>query len=291
MKRTIKIIISFLLVAQTGWFFTSCLEPEDLMTSEAKSGGLLDATGSIPYKLGATPTFNVNLDIPQGPAITSIKVYKTFTHNADTSESETVLLSTISIDGANTAADLSKTLSLTWAELIASMPTLPKGYVIPTDEMLADIGDAFTLSYVSVMDDGREVAINSKTTVSIANFFAGSYAVELWYFHPTAGGTYPTDPYGGIRALSKDLIAVSATTCKTAFAVWGTAGETMYITINADNSVSFTVENWGYDVSIGDPNDATKISHYDPATGTIYVYYKYMGSGGFRIFWEFFELE
>ncbi|MBN1387376.1 MAG: hypothetical protein JW965_02960 [Bacteroidales bacterium] len=119
------------------------------------------------------------------------------------------------------------------------------------------------------------------------NPYAGDYDVELLYFHPTAGGTYPTDPYGGVRALEKTLVAVTGRKCETWFAVWDT--DLCWITIKSDNSVEFEVwDEWGYDVKLGDPKDPTKISHYDPETGKIYLYYYYEGTGGPRIFWETF---
>jgi hypothetical protein len=119
------------------------------------------------------------------------------------------------------------------------------------------------------------------------NPYAGDYNVEMRYFHPTAGGTYPTDPYGGVRALEKTLVAVTGRKCETWFGVWDT--DKCWITVKADNSIVFEVwEDWPYDVKLGDPKDASKVSHYDPATGIIYLYYYYEGSGGPRIFWEIF---
>jgi hypothetical protein len=138
-----------------------------------------------------------------------------------------------------------------------------------------------------------KAAASGKQAKIILNFtppnpYAGDYDVELKYFHPTAGGSYPNEPYGGVRALEKTLLPVTGRKCETGFAVWGET-DICWITILADNSIIFVVDDtWPYDVKMGDPNDPSKISHYDPATGKIYLYYYYAGSGGNRIFWEVF---
>jgi len=120
------------------------------------------------------------------------------------------------------------------------------------------------------------------------NPYAGDYETELWYFHPTAGGTYPTDPYGGIRYDEKTLVAITGRKCETGFAVWPDT-DLCWITVKADNSIEFEVaDTWPYTVLMGDPNDPSKVSHFDPATGKIYLYYYYAGTGGNRIFWETF---
>ena len=117
------------------------------------------------------------------------------------------------------------------------------------------------------------------------NPYQGDYESELRYFHPTAGGSYPDDPYGGVRIADKTLMAVTGRKCETWFAVWDT--DKCWITVNSDNSVDYEVwEDWGTPVKNGDPNNAANVSHFDPATGKIYLYYYYAGTGGNRIFWE-----
>lgn len=163
-----------------------------------------------------------------------------------------------------------------------------------TDKFMApiSISSAKTASGKDVM-----IASNMKTyflALQVANPFAGPYNVELRYFHPTAGGAYPPssgldNPYGGIRRYAdQELLTVTSRTCQTGFGVWQ-SDNWMNITINPDNSISFEVDpTWGYTTTLGDPYDPTKISHYDPATGIIYLYYHYTGSGGDRIFYEVF---
>jgi len=120
------------------------------------------------------------------------------------------------------------------------------------------------------------------------NPYAGDYTSELSYFHPTAGGVYPTEPFGGLRVSDKTLVPVTGRKAETYFGVWGPT-EICWITIKADNSIGFEVaKTWTYDVKLGDPKDPTKVSHFDPETGKIYLYYYYSGTGGDRIFWEVF---
>lgn len=284
MKIIFKYSISLLSLVLI--LLTSCLDADDLMTSDVDTGGFIEATGSVPYKLGSTPSFDVTIDIPKGPGIKSLKVVKTFTHNALEETSGEVIMSTMDIASGNVNEDLSAKLTLTYADLIDGI-SIP-GYDLPADELLLDIGDFWTFQYISVMEDGREVVNNSKTTVGVANFFAGKYDAAITYWHPTAGGGPDTNvdaPYVTTTE-TKDLVAIDAKTCKTWFARWTDA--TIYITIEEDNSITISTEGWDYDVTLGDSYQPDLKSHYDPETGTIYLYYKYMGSGGYRTFHEIF---
>jgi len=83
-------------------------------------------------------------------------------------------------------------------------------------------------------------------------------------------------------------VAITGRKCETGFAVWPDT-DLCWITVKADNSIEFEVaDTWPYTVLMGDPNDPSKVSHFDPATGKIYLYYYYAGTGGNRIFWETF---
>lgn len=143
---------------------------------------------------------------------------------------------------------------------------------------------AFSIVDVS---DGAEISGNFGTAlikIGVKNFFEGDYDARVIYRHPSSG-TYP-DNINVDRVYRKKLSTTSANTCQTSFAVWSNA---CWITINPDNSIEYIVSpTWAYDVLPGDPYDASKVSSYDPATKTIYLYYHYFGSGGPRIFDETF---
>lgn len=266
MKKIIYSVFSLIFMVLV---FTSCDENyTDLMTGEAKTGGILTPTKSFPYKLGGTKNFDITLDIPKGPGIVSVEIYKKYTGKSE------VLDQTVSIGSANATADVTTKVSYNYAKLIS-------GLSMPTDESVLKIGDAWTLRYVSVMEDGRKVEVGTKSLVSVANFFAGSYDLLMKYFHPTAGGTYPTSAYGGDRKSTVNLIPISAYECTDYFGVW--TDNKVTIKITPDYKVSITFNRT--DAVSGDPNNAANVNSYNPATGVIKLFYYYPGSGGNRIFW------
>jgi len=264
-----KLLYSGLSLILAVFLFTSCTkEYTDLMTGDVKTGGIISPTKTFPYKLGGTKNFNITLDIPKGPGIESIEVYKKYTGKAE------VLDQTISVSSANASAD--KTIEVTY-----NYAKLSAGLSMPADESVLKIGDAWTLRYVSVMADGRKVSVATTSTVSVANFFAGSYDLLMKYFHPTAGGVYPTTPYGGDRKSTVSLVAKSAYECTDYFGVW--TDNIVTIKITPDNKVTITFNR--SDAVSGDPNNAANVNSYDPVTGIIKLFYYYPGSGGNRIFW------
>ena len=131
-----KSIISFVSLVMVTLFFTSCENTaDDFMTSNAKTGGLVSATKSFPYKLGGTTSFDVSISIPKGPGIVSIDVYKTYTGKSK------VLDQTINVASANATGDVTKSIKYTYA-------TLSAGLQMPADEGQLTIGDSFKMSYV-----------------------------------------------------------------------------------------------------------------------------------------------
>ncbi len=136
-----------------------------------------------------------------------------------------------------------------------------------------------------VVGSGKTAQVNLNFTPP--NPYAGDYDAAIKYFHPTAGGSYPDEPYSD-EVNPKTLSAVTGRKCETGFAIWFDT-DLCWITVNADNSITYEVDvTWPYDVKMGDPKDPTHVSHYDPETGEIYLYYYYSGTGGDRIFWEVF---
>lgn len=263
-----NIIISFFSLAFVMLLFTSCdTTPDDFMTGDVKTGGLVTPLKSFPYKVGQTTTFDVDVTINKGPGVKSIEVYKTYTGKTQ------VLDRTIDVASANATEDVQLKVAYNYASLAT-------GLSLPPDEGSLTIGDSWTLSYVSIMEDDRKVLNSSVTSIGVANFFAGPYELNMQYFHPTAGGSYPTEAYGGERISEIDMPAVSASECTVWFGVW--EDDLITVKINPDNSIDISFDRSG---TPGDPEDPTKINHYDPVTGKIYLYYSYPGAGGNRIFW------
>jgi hypothetical protein len=193
----------------------------------------------------------------------------------------------IPVNGENSISAVVKSIPFTWESLHNGivLPTDPQIPVLETDPSLLDFtGDYWDFSYVIIFPDGSELKNNEKTKVSIIQNFAGTYDVELYYFHPTAGGSYPGEPYGGIRSLTKYLTSVTAFDCTTDFGVW--TNNRTNINIDAYNKITISFDRT--DAVSGDPNNPYNVNSYDPVTGIIQIYYYYPGAGGNRIFWERF---
>ncbi len=282
MTKRFKLSIFFTLNILLFLGFTSCLDSLDLMTQNVKTGGLIEATYALQYKPASTESVDVDILIYKGPKVKSVKVYKRFTHFIDdggsisVSESEDVLHKTVAVVDDNSVDTTIVTETFSWLNLAGGIPQLPDGYIVPEEPTIASIGDYFTLSYVSVLEDGREVSCLPQTFIVVANFFAGYYQSYVMYSHPTLGDR---DFY-----MEKELFTISSSECTTLFAIFEDAQ--MDIKINADNSITFTVLNFTYIVNEGDPNDGSKQSHYNPVDKTINLYYHYDAPGGYRVFWE-----
>jgi hypothetical protein len=268
----------FLPMLALGLILGSCQKNDDLLTADAKTGGLAVATKSIPYLLGATPKIDVVIDIPQGPGITSIEVFNVYLRKSDTTYSNEVLMKTIDVSSANANADVEKTMSLVYADLINGITV--DGAPLPTDENLLPIGDNFTFTYVSIMADGsRRVMNNGQTSVDVANRWVGSYLMKGWTLR--AGDPVLT----GSWTANWKLATVSAYAVK----FWATQRWADGSTVGGIGPWVLTIDVSGgpdanMPVTISDPanaavkNNPDYNNHYDPSTKTFYLSC-YWGSG------------
>lgn len=265
-----KIFLSvFLPMLALGIILSACQKNEDLLTADALTGGLAIPTKSIPYKLGATPSVPLELKVPMGPGVSKIEVFNMYTRASDTTLSNKVLMTTVDIASANLTAEFVKKFSITYADLIKGL-TLD-GAPLPSDESLLPIGDKWELSYEAIMDDGRRVVNNAKTTIAVANKYAGTYQCTGIFTHPTAGQRPINE--------EKFLSPLSAYACRIPAGDLGGSGYAVTITVDpTSNAVSF---------SAGAPTDMFaqpgKPSYYDPATGKFYLHYFYIGATGNRL--------
>jgi hypothetical protein len=264
-----KIILFLLVFTSLGFLFTACNKSEDIVTDNAKTGGLVVPTSSVPYKLGATPQVNIAVTVPMGPGITTIEVFNKYYSLATGSESNEVLMKSIDVASANAAEEILKEYSVTYADLRNGL-TLD-GAPLPSDETLLPIGDYWELSYTSVMADGRRVLNNATTTIAVANIYAGFYQCVGVFHHPTAGDRPINE--------EKFLTPLSAYSCSLPAGDLGGSGYSVTITVDpASNDVSFSE---GAPVEMLAQTD--KRSYYDPATGKFYLYYFYVGGTGNRV--------
>ncbi len=267
MKSKIKVFL--LVFTVLGLLFSACNKSEDLVTADAKKGGLVVPTSSIPYKLGATPVVDITVEIPMGPGIVSIEVYNMYTQAATGIQSNQVLMQTIDVSMANTTETVTKTLSINYNDLKKDL--VVDGAGLPSDETLLPIGDYWQLSYVSIMEDGRKVVNNATTDIAVANIYAGLYLCTGVFTHPTAGERPINE--------EKFLTPIDAYTCNIPAGDLGGSGYFVNITVDpATNDVTF---------SAGVPTDMIpqegKRSYYEPETGKFYLHYFYVGGTGNRL--------
>ncbi|MBK7712750.1 MAG: DUF4361 domain-containing protein [Bacteroidales bacterium] len=256
MKKLIFSALSLVLAVMT---FTSCDNtPIDLITADVKTGGILNPTPSIPYKLGGTPSFDIEISIPKGPGIASIDVYKKYTGKSEVKDQ------TVSVGSINKTEDASVTVTYDYAQLIS-------GLDMPADELTLTIGDAWTLRYVSVMEDGREVSVGKKSTVTVANKYAGYYQCVGVFTHPV-NGPRPINE-------KKFLTPIDANSC------WGNAGDLgasgYFVRLTVDPATNLVVcSTWDNYEMFNQPGNENS---YDPATGEFTLSYFYVGATGNRL--------
>jgi hypothetical protein len=267
MKSKIKLFL--LVFTALGFLITACNKSEDLVTDDALTGGLVVPTASIPYKLGATATVDIDVVIPMGPVITSIEVYNVYTSNETGNSSNQVLMTTMDVSSGNVSEEITKNLSITYTDLKKDIQI--DGAGLPDDETELPIGDFWQLSYTSVMADGRKVVNNATTDISVANIYAGFYLCTGTFHHPTAGDRPINE--------EKFLTPLSAYSCRIPAGDLGAAGDFVTITVDpTTNDVSF---------SDGAPVEMLpqegKRSFYDPDTKQFTLWYFYVGGTGNRV--------
>jgi hypothetical protein len=267
MKSKIKLFL--LVFTALGFLFTACNKSEDLVTDDAKTGGLVIPTSSIPYKLGATPTVDIVITVPMGPGIASIEVYNVYTSNETGSVSNEVMMSTIDVASANVTEQIVKNLSITYTDLKNGI--VIDGGALPDDETALPIGDFWELSYISVMADGRRVVNNATTGIAVANIYAGFYQCDGVFTHPTAGARVINE--------EKFLTPLSAYACRIPAGDLGSAG--YEVTINVDPTTNDVTYTDGVPTDFF-PQDG-KRSYYEPETGKFYLYYFYSAASGDRV--------
>ncbi len=225
------------------------------------------------YKLGKTNNFNIHLLISKGASIDDIQPYMIFYElYGDSSNSKT--LASIPVDGANTYTDMDLILKINYDDLT-------KDFYI--DYPLSP-GDGWLIRYNAFMTDLNRTSIKKGTMISIDNYFSGKYKSDIKYFEPETGD-YPNN-YKIYENDDKELIAQNIFVSRTNFGIWNSEIATMDIRPWSNDSISFNVNNWDYNVVPGDPYDSSKICYIDSVSGVIYLYYYFLDKKGQNIFWE-----
>jgi hypothetical protein len=270
-KRLImkKNITRFL--ALTGLLMIACLyacvEPDDLITSEATEGGLITPVAQNLSFVGNPVTISV--EVTDG--ITSVSFYKKYSAN-----------------GVTTAEVLDKTVNVSngKATYEADYTSLRNGLAgLPTQAADLEVGDFWTMRIVSKLEDGREIQSSIAIRITVDNPYSGEYASSgtRWNFNSAADANTSTMPPTGFASASNwtfdtDVTTVDATTCKVHAANDNGGFGTINIKVNADNTVEV--------ISTDDTGLANLVplagytSTYDPATKTFTLYYQYTNSTG-----------
>lgn len=274
-----KLIFSLLSLVLTAFIFTSCDKTyTDLMTSNVKTGGFVVPSNSIAYLLGATPEVSVALNVPQGPGIASIEVYNEYLRRSDTVTSNKVLIKTIDVTSANANDDADKTYTITYDDLKKGITV--GGGALPADENLLPIGDSWTLTYVSVMADGRRVDNSNTTQIDVSNRWAASYLLSGYVLRagdPVLSGFFKNIPWKLATNSAKSVIYSKIHL----WANGATAGGIGPWVLTMDDSAG---PNAPMPVTVTDAanaalkNNPAYNSRYEPSTKTFYISV-YWGSG------------
>jgi hypothetical protein len=226
-----KTIYKYLLLSASLLFvFSGCVEDEDLVTSDAKLGGLVNPLKtSMSYVVGSTDPYVLDFEVEQGRiASTQMEIYKSFYDNAKGvwSDSE-VLQETISISDQKTHI---VSTSYLFDDLIEGLSV--EGTPLSSDEADYNIGDYWNFRILAQTSEGNQHESLGQVKISVATRFAGVYTIKVGeYCHPTAG----CSDYGGDRIVE----SVDATTYKvTDIGPWVNEPDNFfYFTIDNDGNV------------------------------------------------------
>lgn len=194
-----KVSYLFLLFFTLGFF--SCVDDDnDVLTGSETVGGLVTVQNrSVAYALGEglDTTYPVAFSVFQGNAKTvSVDIFNQFTDISDPANpvlSNKVLLRTITLPMTEQLENQSYTV--TYNQLIAGLSV--NGAALPASDADVNVGDFWTLSYVSTTSDGKvhQNLSTTKVTVSCISDLAGSYSVSTARVGTTTVYTFATDNF------------------------------------------------------------------------------------------------
>lgn len=171
--RNIKILL-ILAITATITLFNACDDAiDDLVTSEATTGALIDVEQtSLSYVIGNDSDYKVNVKVFQNAenVVNSLDVYKTYTDSLGTTDR--ILLKNYPVASQNTEI---VAMAFSPTELKADV-VRADGSPIPASDGDLVIGDNWALSYEIIMSD-RTLASTAGTSITVSTRFAGTYEV------------------------------------------------------------------------------------------------------------------
>lgn len=159
---------------------TSCTDDDnDELTGDAIEGGLvnLDAA-AIGYVVGNDGTYTASGEFYQGAEKTvSVDVYKSFTDSETGATTDEILFEEIDFSDIQQGFANDFSFQFKYEDLIEGLSSLP------SNDAELNIGDFWTLKFVSTLEDGTVVTNAASVKVSVGTRFAGVYrTVEAEYY-------------------------------------------------------------------------------------------------------------
>lgn len=151
---------------------TSCTEDDnDELTGNAIEGGLVDLdAAAIGYVVGNDGTYTASGEVYQGESkTTSIDVYKSFTDSQTGTTTEEILFEEINFTDIQQGFSSDFSFNFKYEDLVEGFSSLP------ASDADLNIGDFWTLKFVSTLADGTQVTNSAVVKVSVGTRFAGVY--------------------------------------------------------------------------------------------------------------------
>jgi hypothetical protein len=235
MKKIFYIILTLLIISPVA-LFLQCDSEDDLVTKNAKDGGLIDIlTPSLNYVVGSTNAYTFSMFVYQGEIKTKkIYFYRSFFNSADTLTSNEVLDATMDITG-----DVQQTVvsnPYLYADLIKDLTV--NDVPVPANDAELSIGDKFIFRIVAELSDGRVVEQSVKVNLTVSTRYAGTYkTVDALYFRLGVLTYTAADWPAEITIESVDAI-----TYKMVEYVGPFDGNTLFFQIDADGNINYPLE-------------------------------------------------
>jgi hypothetical protein len=224
MIKIMKKLLYISFLALVAVFFIQCDAEEDLMTENAKEGGMVDLSATaLNYVVGSTTPYSFDMYVHQekGSKITQIDLYKSCykvavpwsspdsssaaTDSIDAQWSNEVLEQTIAVTELTANSSVSSDDWL-YADLRANLtftgddPSLVSGALPATDGEMR-IGDYFNFRVVVTMDDGRVLQQEDPVKMTVATRYAGDYACTFAEYYRIGVLTYTTGDWPAITQI------------------------------------------------------------------------------------------
>lgn len=282
-----KLFLYSFLAGGLAFGLSSCLKDDEHFTNFQNVGAVAEIPSSAFYgiednqgiPIQTTPTtysFDVNIASPTPPSqdvtvtLAIDKAALDAYNAADTTRHYQLLPTSLyQISGLTTTVKAGSRLAPVQLSFFSSTDKVPN----PTA-----YNDAEYALPLKITSASNNVAVSSNygtkiIFVKIKNQYDAAYHAVGVFTHPTAGA----------RKIDreKNLVTVDLTTVQTEYADLGGNGYSMWLRVNADNTVTIIPKG-----STPATSSQIGVNKYDPATHTFTLNYQYPGAGGNRVITE-----